>query len=64
MSKSKMGRPRMEKGEKRIYAFNIRVNEKEKKLLEDTALLHGYSNPTVWGRETLLSIAEDTDEKK
>ena len=54
----------MEKGEKRIYAFNIRVNKKEKKLLEDTALLHGYSNPTVWGRETLLSIAEDTEEKK
>ena len=58
MSKRKMGRPRKVNGEKRNLGFNIRVNENEKKLIEEKAFSEGYSNPTAWGRDTLLAIAK------
>ena len=53
-----MGRPRKVNGEKRNLGFNIRVNENEKKLIEEKAFSEGYSNPTAWGRDTLLAIAK------
>ena len=46
----------MKPGPKKTAKLMCRLTEDEKRALEELAISQGYSQPTVWAREMLLSL--------
>jgi uncharacterized protein (DUF1778 family) len=54
-----MGRKRLPPEKARLKPLRIRLNEKERRLVDEAAQAKGHRNTSAWARAELLRLAEN-----